>query len=364
MNRRLWIAGTGKMAHNVGLYFLRRGFDVTWLSAVPERLAGLQRRVQKTLRESPAATAQFRALSDLPLPPADIVLEATAESLAAKRAVAEAVLPHVPDTTLIASLSSSLLPADIHPRCLGVHFFYPVELTAVAEVIAVGQAEDAWPAVEAWLRPCGIRMIRQDNRSAFAVNRLLLPLQNECLRLLAEGWSADDVDKASATPLTPFGQLAFMDSVGLDVVRAAADNYAARMNSADAAALAALREGLAGLVGQGKRGRKNANGFLVGEPLPVPHPRRPPADAETLRRVKQRFLWLALNSCLRFLEDGQLSDEDLEVVLTEVFHADSSLRQAMGQEPRPALAAELARMFDQTGLPYWIPARALGPGKG
>ena len=318
MNGPLWIVGSGKMARNLGGYFLGRGVPVCWISPEPSRLADARRTVETMVRRSGdvsrLAGAYFSLAGDASLPAPSLILECTSESAEAKRA-ALARLGSAAETAGIWSASSSLLPSQIHPRCVGAHFFYPAELTGLVEVI-----EDRDGQASAWLAAHGFQVIRQTAASAFALNRLLLPVQNECLQALFRGCDPAEVDAASANPLVPVGQLSLMDSVGLDVVSASVVNYLGRMGDA-ARGLEPLRDGLARLVAMGKQGRKNRDGLLSGRPLPWP--------AATGARVEARgFYDLLRETCGRFIESGWISEEDLMTGLTGLYHCETSLAEA------------------------------------
>lgn len=344
------VAGTGRMGRDVGLWCLGRGMDVTWVSRDAGRLDALRARLARDLRrlaagDAPPGEAAFAvagagAFARSP----DVVLEAIEEDAAAKRALLDALAARAGPGALLLSTSSSLVPSSLHPRCLGAHFFYPVALTGFVEAIVPAvAAPDAVVRLRAWLADLGLAVLAQDERSAFAVNRLLLPLQNECLRMLADG-AAPDAVEAAVAPVLGTGLLAWMDAVGLDVVAAAVGAYRARMAADDARDLAALADGLAALVAAGKRGRRNGDGLLCGGPLPWPvRDGALPDDATAAWRA----LWAA--GCRRAIAARELDGAGLQVALSGLF----GIQYAA--EADPAGDALAAAWFARTGLSYWRP---------
>ena len=300
------MAGSGRVGRDMGLAFLCGGWDVDWLSRDAGRLAGLERQVRRVVKrqqrlfpKDELGAASFRNYGT-PLA-ADLLLECVEESLTAKRLVFAQLVPGEGQGMLLVSASSSILPWEIHPRCMGLHPFYPLALTGLVELVAP-QAHVPERLLDC-LRALDLRILLQDEAAAFAVNRLLLPLQSELLRLLRAGAPAQLLDEASRSDLLGLGALELMDAVGLDVALAAVRQYRSRMTRAQAQACAPLEEGLA----IGKRGRKNRDGLLCGRALPwAPAPG--PWDQEALRR---RLRGLLEDKARAMLASGQLDERGL-----------------------------------------------------
>jgi 3-hydroxyacyl-CoA dehydrogenase len=329
--RTLWILGSGKMALDVGSFFLSREFAVVWLSASATRLDAASRLVAKSIRR--LARCQERApesylasfvsyAQSTSLPAPDVLLECTREDLEAKRNAVESVSAALTADTLRLSNSSSILPSLIHTRCVGMHFFYPTELTRIVEIIATAETPPGAVATAVALaESLELAACVQDEGNAFAANRLLLPVQAACLTALAEGFAPAVVDDCSAGPILPMGQLGLMDSIGLDVVHAAVGRYAGM--EADPSALAPLLGGLGALLGMGTLGKKNQDGFLAGRPLPWPVRSASPAEVEGLRR----HLHLAM---MRSCESFAPRLEDLDLLLARALQSERSWRDGRG----------------------------------
>jgi len=352
------------MGLDSGLFFLRRGWRVTWLTGDPGRRDEFGRRIARELRRLEdtdpgagyAGAAQVRLLDDPGDPGAaapDLFLEAVREDLAQKRNVFRQVAPRFSAETPIATISSSILPGEIHPRCLGAHGFFPLEITRLVEVVIPRDgAKRGAGALLDILRGVGLHTLVQGPSNAFAVNRLLLPLQAEAVRALRAGWPAAVVDGASATPLAPFGQLAFMDAVGLDVIAAAVANYCSRLPPGEARDYDELGETLSELIVSGKRGRKNRDGFLSGSPLPwAAGSPAPGSDAE----LAADFRALAANTCTRTIESGDINAEDLGLAFFSLFATTSSLDDEVRRCRDSCEVERLARLRRMSGRSYFLP---------
>jgi len=319
------LAGTGKMARNVGAWLLCKGLRVAFVGRDPAHIEELERQIERELRSLEGEeisvskeTATFHRFGD-PLPRPDVVVECVAESLEVKRSVIKALLAAAPSEALVLSTSSSILPSALHPRCACVHFFYPVQLTGFVELV-VPSALPAVP-IQEFVRGLELKTIVQSEAEAFAVNRMLLPVQARCVAALRAGASTADVDAASKSRLLPVGQLALMDAIGLDTVGASISNYLTRMRVAQTKELAPLRDGVLELVKMGKLGQKNGDGFLCGRALPWAVGSEPlqPGFGEALARLFDE-------TCARFIAREEIAESDLRVALTGLFGVEWAAR--------------------------------------
>ena len=319
------LAGTGKMARDVGAWLLRNGFRVGFVGRDAGRLRELERKVERDLRrhmdeEIPVsiASATFHRFGE-PLPTAEVVIECVVESLEAKRSALDSLIPAATADSLVLSTSSSILPSAIHPRCAAVHFFYPLELTGFVELI-VPLGVPAAP-IEAFVHALGLKTIAQAEAHAFAVNRLFLPVQARCVAALRAGAPAAEVDSASKSHLLPVGQLSLMDVVGLDTIGASVSSYLARLSEAEANQLAPLRDGVLELVKMGKLGQKNGDGFLCGRPLPWAA-----GGSRTQKGLGDALARLFDESCRRFVAEGEMTQGDLRLALSGLFGVEWTAR--------------------------------------
>jgi 3-hydroxybutyryl-CoA dehydrogenase len=199
---------------------------------------------------------------------ADLVIEAIPESLELKRDLFREVEALAPAAAILASNTSSLSIADIarvveNPgRVLGLHFFNPVHVMRLVEIVVAPATENA--AVErarGFAESLGKRPIVVRDSPGFATSRLGLTLGLEAMRMMEEGVAtAEDIDLAMELGYNhPMGPLKLTDLVGLDVRLAIAEHLARTIDPARFEPPGVLRR----MVEEGKLGRKTGEGFYL-----------------------------------------------------------------------------------------------------
>jgi 3-hydroxyacyl-CoA dehydrogenase len=355
LRRNICIAGSGKVARDAGMYFLKRGHAVRWVSASDDRLADLREWVDKQVRRLakhsggtvPDMGFSFKHYGDPGNGLFDIVFECTRELLDVKQETFERLAGHSSKDCLLFSSSSSILPPEIVVGCLGLHVFYPLELTGLAELVV----PDGFPGLKrdsaiAFCKENGVACIVQSEVNAFAVNRLLMPLQNEVFRALKGGVSYADADAASASALCRLGVCEFARRVGPAVVAAAVANYRSRMAAPASAEFEPLSRGLAAFddsIGRWKSGRK--------------------LDSRERDELSTTLYYCFINTCLWFLERREIGAADLDPALGSVLGADGTLEQAIAHEGKPRIAETLKRIRSKGGPEYFEPSALLEAGR-
>jgi 3-hydroxybutyryl-CoA dehydrogenase len=199
---------------------------------------------------------------------ADIVVEAIVEDLALKQRLFADVERAAPRGALLASNTSSLSIGQIAsaitqpPRLVGMHFFNPVHVMKLVEVVTHGR--DSRPAAEravVFARQLGKEPIVVRDSPGFASSRLGIVLGLEAMRMLEQDVaSAEDIDKAMELGYNhPMGPLKLTDQVGLDVRLAIAEYLHATLGKPQYEPPRILRE----KVKKGELGRKSGKGFYT-----------------------------------------------------------------------------------------------------
>ncbi len=329
--RRLLVAGMGKMGRNIGLHFARQGWQVGWFSRDQERQERGERWLGRRLRKISGGAALGFMIPGATLPEVDILIEAVEEDRASKVELLARLDRDLPTkTTRLLSTTSSILPGEIHPRLSVAHFFYPLEFTGMVELVpGPAQPGEEGARLGTILSSAGLEVLVEDQSTAFLLNRLLLPLQSECFRALIQGLPAEQVEEASAaSPLCPVGQLGLMDSVGLDVVAAAVEQYLARMPEEGRRAHEPLRRGLAHCLCGGRRGNKGGGGLLRGEPLDWGE-----VELGGGRDALAPELWpaLVLRTCKHLVDQGMVEAGALDSALVRLFGAETTVAAETGR---------------------------------
>jgi len=237
---RVFVAGAGLMGHGIGQVHAAIGKRVTLYEpdlaraeAGRARIAGnLDRAVAKGKLDGDARDAilaRVGATSDLDaVHDADLVVEAVFEDLAVKQSLWQELDVRAPSTAIFASNTSSIsidrlaaaVSADRDKRFVGMHFFSPVPVMPLVELIrGSATTDDTEAAIRELTDALGKKLIVSADRPGFIVNRILMPLLAEAMRTLEEGTgTADDIDTGAKVGLNhPMGPLELADFIGLDV---------------------------------------------------------------------------------------------------------------------------------------------------
>ncbi|HET9852246.1 MAG TPA: 3-hydroxyacyl-CoA dehydrogenase NAD-binding domain-containing protein [Candidatus Limnocylindrales bacterium] len=237
---RIFVAGAGLMGHGIAQVHAAIGKHVTLYepdlaraTAGRERIAGnLDRAVAKgklDTNDRDAIIGRVLATDDLELVrSADLVVEAVFEDTAVKQALWRDLDERAPESTLFASNTSSIsidelaqaVAPDRRARFVGMHFFSPVPVMPLVELIRGSATADATEAaIRELTDELGKKLIVSADRPGFIVNRILMPMLAEAMRILEEGSAtADDIDTGAKVGLNhPMGPLELADFIGLDV---------------------------------------------------------------------------------------------------------------------------------------------------
>lgn len=273
------VLGAGTMGAGIAQACAAVGHEVTLVDADEAALergrsaiqASLARLVRKgTLEQAAAARVVSRVatstLRSADLGAAHVVIEAVTEDLAVKRSLWAEIGASAGEQALLATNTSSLSVTEIagfggHPeRTCGLHFFNPVPVLPLVEVVRGERTSDA--TVEravTFADGLGKTPIVCRDTPGFVVNRLLIPYVNDAVHALAEGVAdAEDIDAAMRLGANlPIGPLALADLIGLDVTLAAIESLHRETGDPRFRPAPLLRR----LVRAGKLGRKSGEGI-------------------------------------------------------------------------------------------------------
>ena len=271
------IVGAGTMGNGIAQACAVKGIDVVMVdiaqAAVDKGIAtvgkSLDRLLQKekiTEADRDAALGRIKGSTSYDdLKKAQLVIEAATENHELKNKILkqldELLDPEVIIATNTSSISITQLAAVTKrpEKFVGMHFFNPVPMMALVEIIRGLQTSDAThDAVKALAEALGKSPITVKNAPGFVVNRILVPMINEAFFVLAEGLATpEDIDAGMKLGCNhPIGPLALADMVGLDVCLAVMDVYLAEFGDSKYRACPLLRE----MVAAGRLGRKTGRG--------------------------------------------------------------------------------------------------------
>jgi len=277
---RIGIIGAGTMGNGIAQACAVSGIDVVMvdvaqaavdrgIAAVGASLERLVRKDKLSAADRDAALARIRGSVDYAdLVGQPLVIEAATENMGLKVKILQQLDGMLAPETIVASNTSSISITRLAAatqradRFIGMHFFNPVPMMALVEIIRGLQTSDAThDAVHALALRLGKTPITVRNAPGFVVNRILVPMINEAFFVLAEGLATpEDIDAGMKLGCNqPIGPLALADLIGLDVILAVMNVYVEEYNDSKYRPCPLLKE----MVAAGWLGRKTGRGVYT-----------------------------------------------------------------------------------------------------
>ena len=312
--RHVHVLGAGVMGGDIATWCVLRDMTVTLQDKSKEQIAAAITRatafLEKKLRDPKLARIALDRLIADPagdgLRQADVIIEAIYEDLAAKQALFAEIEARARPDALIASNTSSLKLADIAAkltdptRLIGIHFFNPVALMPLVEIVA---GERTSPAVAqkaaAFVRRIDKLPLPVRDAPGFLVNAVLAPYLHEAMRCVDEGISPETIDAAMVAFGMPMGPIELADTVGLDIAVAAGRQL---VGAADAP------KKLVALFAAGRLGKKSGQGFYTWVDGKA---QRVGAGDPANPALAQRLLQPLLVATQRLVREGVVADAEL-----------------------------------------------------
>jgi 3-hydroxybutyryl-CoA dehydrogenase len=276
--QQVGVVGAGFMGSGIAESAARAGHRVVLVDAEPVALGRSRRRIEESVERAVQGgklpSGEVNALLDRiehstdidAVGGSDLVVEAVFEDPAVKGPVFRHLDELLPEDCVLASNTSSIPIAQLgswtsHPgRVLGLHFFSPVPVMKLVEVV-VGLDTDAEVVARAeeFVRRLAKQPIRTKDRSGFIVNMLLVPYLMAAVRMYEDGFATrEDIDDGMRLGCGhPMGPLTLCDFIGLDVLYAVCDSLYEEFKRPEYAPPPLLKR----MVVSGHHGRKTGRGF-------------------------------------------------------------------------------------------------------
>ncbi len=286
---RVGVLGGGLMGSGIAQTTAQAGYETVVLetsdenstkarSAIEKSLAKAVEKQKITAEDRDAALTRITYTTDITkLSNSDIIIEAVVEDLRIKEQMFQALDKLCPAHTIFASNTSSLTITEMAAttqrpdRFVGLHFFNPVPLMKLVEVVrALQTSEEAFNRAFTFATSLGKEPIRAQDRSGFVVNYLLVPYMVDAIRAVEAGVaSIEDIDKGMMLGAGhPMGPLTLLDFVGLDTTYKIAEIMFAEYRESRYAPPPLLKR----MVSAGLFGKKSGKGFYdYSQTPPIPN---------------------------------------------------------------------------------------------
>jgi 3-hydroxybutyryl-CoA dehydrogenase len=277
--RKVGVVGLGTMGAGIAQVCVQAGVQTVGREVSDELAEKARARIEHylgrgvekgrlTAEDKEGALARLVTTTELAdLADCDLVIEAIVEELDAKRELFGELDRIVRPDAILATNTSALSVTDVasateHPaRVVGMHFFNPAPVLPLVEVVRTElSADEAVETAFSFAERIGKEPIRCADTPGFVVNRILIPLLNDCIRVLDEaGVSPEDLDKAMTRGVNwPIGPCALIDLIGVDVHVHASE----ALHEALGEERMAPPERLVRMRDHGLLGRKSGQGFF------------------------------------------------------------------------------------------------------
>lgn len=276
--QKIGVLGAGTMGAGIAQAFASAGLTVVLRDVsdalVASGVATIQKNLDRQVSKGTLSEIEHQAIlgrveraTDLEaVAECDLIVEAIIEQMDIKKTVFEALDKTCKAETIFVSNTSSLSITEIASatnrpdRVMGMHFFNPASIMKLVELIrGIATSQETVDAVQAVAMEIGKQPIEVAEAPGFVVNRILVPMINEAIGILAEGLaSPQDIDAAMKLGANhPMGPLTLADMIGLDVCLAVMDVFHQEFGDSKYRTHPLLRK----YVRAGWLGRKSGKGF-------------------------------------------------------------------------------------------------------
>ena len=315
--KHVHVIGGGIMGGDIAAWCAFKGFQVSVQDRDPAILAKTIHRAYKLFKkklksERLTTNTMDRLTADhkgYGVEHADIIIEAIFENSDVKKELYQSIEPRMKKDAILVTNTSSIPLETLAPclkqpeRLVGLHFFNPVALMPLVEIVHGQQShKKTIDKVAAFARHIGKLPLAVKSSPGFLVNRILMPYLLEAVVMYSEGIPAEAIDKAALDFGMPMGPIELADTVGLDVCLSVAQNLSESYDTP-------VPEQLEHMVKTGHLGKKNGKGFYAyrnGKPQ-----KDKTASYSNTKDLQQRLVLMLLNEATSCLRDKVVENEEM-----------------------------------------------------
>lgn len=311
------VIGAGVMGGDIAAWCALKGVRVTLQDQSYERIAPAKGRAYTLFCKKLSKPHQVQAAMDRLIPDplgegvrcADVIIEAVFESLEVKQTLFKHLEDHAKPTAILATNTSSI-PLDeinrvmrVPERLVGVHFFNPVAQMELVEVVHGDVTlQDIVRKSCSFVSQIGKLPLPVRSSPGFLINRVLMPYLMECVQLLEEGYAPEQIDHAALAFGMMMGPVELIDTVGMDVCLAVAENLMEHLGGH-------VPNTLVEKVKAGQLGKKTGQGFYrykQGKAI-----KRKGTWSDHEQEIAHRLILRMVNESAICVREGVVEDADL-----------------------------------------------------
>ncbi len=311
------VIGAGIMGGDIAAWCALKGFKVTLQEREPQYLSQAFGRANKLFSKKLKTTHERNRALDRLIPDceghgvanADVIIEAIFENIEAKQAIYKTIEPLMKKDALLATNTSSIPLStlaealDDPTRLIGLHFFNPVAMMPLVEVVKKSDTPaNTINNASSFCRHIGKLPLPVNDSPGFLVNRILVPYLIEAVILHDEGVAIEAIDKAAIDFGMPMGPVELADTVGLDICLSVANNLSELCNFT-------VPEALQNLVDAKNLGKKTGSGFYHYKKGKAIKDRD--ADLGNQTEIQNRLIYRLMNESASCLREKIVNDKDL-----------------------------------------------------
>lgn len=315
--KHVHVIGAGTMGGDIASWCALIGYQVTLQDRTEEQIAPAIKRAYQLYQKKLKQPRLIQAAMDRLMPDikghgvkqADVIIEAIFENLEVKNSLYKSLEQSMKSTAILATNTSSLPLEELSvalknpERLVGIHFFNPVSLMQLVEVVrGKNTNDDTYNQALGFVTKIKRLPLPVKSSPGFLVNRILMPYLLEAIRLVDEGVAPASIDKAATNFGMPMGPVELADTVGLDICLSVGEILSHHFS-------VHIPEILRTRINEKKLGRKTGQGFYQyrdGKPVIVPLYQ----NAEIPDNLTDRLILPMINESVRCWHEGIVSEED------------------------------------------------------
>jgi 3-hydroxyacyl-CoA dehydrogenase/enoyl-CoA hydratase/3-hydroxybutyryl-CoA epimerase len=317
--QQVHVVGAGEMGADIAGWCALRGLNVTLFDPEADKLALAVKKLSDLCEKKHRTEAERRDVLDRLVPDfsnqgiakADLVIEAVPEKVELKQKVYEEVEPRLKEGAILATNTSSIPLETLREkvsdasRLIGLHFFNPVAMMPLVEVVSHDKASEAVLArARGFVGQIDRLPAPVATAPGFLVNRSLTPYLVEAMLMLDEGVQAEAIDEVAEKFGMPMGPIELADQVGLDICLSVAEMLRERLDTD----MPEVPDWLRKKVDEGYLGKKTGKGLYRWD---KGHAEKKDKHAPAPDDALDRLVLPMLNACMACLREGVIENEDL-----------------------------------------------------